>query len=165
MPPLAAPIATLLAACVHAPPAVPVLAGDAGRVEGDRVELALVGGWLEATPEERAAVLEDSRSLVLLGETARGTSRSWAATLPTLGAARLLPVPGEAERRSDRELRTFHAVFDGYGVRGGGAPASWQSFLVISGGHRWRLVILDADEAALGQRFVDELSWLPKVLG
>ncbi|MCA9488869.1 MAG: hypothetical protein KC621_03080 [Myxococcales bacterium] len=165
MPPLAAPIATLLAGCVHAPPTVPILVGDAGRLEGDRVALALVGGWGEASVEERATVLEVGRALLLVGETARGTNRSWAETLPTLGAARLLPLPGEAERRSDRELRTFHTVFDGYGVRGGGAPASWQSFLVVSGGHRWRVVVLDADEAALGQRFVDELSWLPKVLG
>lgn len=165
MPLLAVPIASFLAACVHAPSAVPVLVGDAGRLEGDRVELALVGGWLEATADERVTVLEDGRGLLLLGETARGTSRSWAATLPTLGAARLLPVPGEAERRSDRDLRTFHSVFDGYGVRGGGVPASWQSFLVVSRGHRWRVVVLDADEEALGPRFVDELSWLPKVLG
>src|SRR5690606_20111976 len=130
--------------CRHPPPEpVPVLVRDAGRVEGQVVRLGIVGGW-SLTPEPvRRSVLEAGLDgLLLLGDTTpRGTRARWGEALPTLGALPVLPLPGEGERRSDRQLRTFHEVFEGYGVEGLGVSTSWQSFTVVTRGARWRFVV------------------------
>jgi hypothetical protein len=102
---------------------------------------------------------------VLVGDAvSHGTGGAYRDLVQRLDGLSVCPLPAEGERRRDPGLRRFLSVWGGLGVRGLEEPVTWRAFFLESQSHPWRVVVLDADRLALGERFQDEQFWLPKVV-
>ena len=73
-------------------------------------------------------------------------------------------VPDGGERRGDAHLARYREAFPGAGVPELGLSSFWH-FDLVSGGARWRFVVLDAMRRSLGRRWQDQVFWVPKVVG
>ncbi len=154
----------------------PTIGADAakGRVNTPYTEARIVGDM--STYVQRG----DVDGVVLLGDMVPYSStRTWkhfaqdwspllsSSELPPPGVlrTRTLPVAGNHDRIGDGRLVGFGASFPGVGQDiGFGRVASWQASDVVTKKHRWRLLVLDSDKAALGTRWEEQLRWLDGAL-
>ena len=144
--------------------------GQSTAVDGP-VTLAVVGATEPAvsTLDILVADVRDARADLVLftGSLVRRSTESawqsahgqWAGVAPAF-----LGTPGARDRRGDGTLRGFHAVFAEQGVPDLGGNVTFSHADLVSEGVRWRVVVLDADRRALGDRWLDQLFWLPKVV-
>jgi hypothetical protein len=99
-------------------------------------------------------------------------SRAWGDFLLTDGkdsanAARkpVAALVGNGERRGDPGLRGFGASFGTFPRDiGHNRVGSWSYFDVDSADITWRVLFLDANKAALGSRWMEQLFWVPTVV-
>jgi hypothetical protein len=142
-----------------------IAAPDGQVLEGD-VTIAVVGRLADA-PEAAAAIHADDPALVVLAGDAvhRSVLDEWAALRASVATLPVSPLPGAGESVGDRKRKGFAAAWDGLGVPGLPGEVTWRSLDVHDGGLRWRLVMVDADRDALGDRWTDQLFWIPKVVG
>ncbi len=142
-------------------------AGADGQVLEGPVEIALVGHLADASDALVEVLSRESPALVVLtGDVVeRSTVAAWGALRTRLGALPVSPLAGEGEKRADRNRRGFVAAFSDLGAQGMRGDVTWRAFDVVEGGLRWRFVVLDADRQGVGDRWTDQLFWLPKVTG
>lgn len=166
-------------------PAHALFADDGAKVEVDGpIAFALFGN---ATGETTTpAILADiaaaanqeggPRALILLGDMVDQASTSgWAnfdarfdelldgATLAEGPSVRIpaVPVAGDNEGAGDGAYVGFGAAFPGVGQDiGFNRVASWYAYDVVSAGHAWRFLVVDADRKRLGSRWDEQLRWL-----
>jgi hypothetical protein len=138
---------------------------------GDEVMLAVVGSTEPDTgPADGLArdIAAHAPDLLLLpgGIVRRGGPRAWLAAVERWHgvAPAVSALAGGSERRCDRRLLGFHQVFEAQGVPDLGGPVTFSHLDIVSAGVRWRLVMLDSDRRAMGDRWHDQLFWLPKVI-
>lgn len=144
----------------------PVEGRDGERVERPHaITFGLVGGLARATPEAWLDLQNaDLAFVVSVGDAVeRSSRRQYRRAQQRLGALPITPLPGVGEARGDRDLGRFFRAWGGLGVRGASRPTSWRAFDLVPQGARWRVLVVDADAERLGDRFLDELIWLPKV--
>ncbi len=101
------------------------------------------------------------------GMVPRSSSKEWeraVALWQPLADRGVLATPGSSERTRDPKLRGFHSVFPDMGVPSLGGEVSFGHHDLLSEGVRWRIIRLDADSHHMGNRWLDQLFWLPKVL-
>ncbi len=149
-------------------PAVAVGASDGDVwVRDGPVHLALLGHAARAPAPLLASLAEEPAQLVVLAGDAVPRSRrpAWEALRERVEGLRALPVPGRGERLGDRRLGRYLAIWSGIGVAGLSEPVPWYAVDVETRGTRWRLVVLDAHRDPLGERWLDQLFWVPKVVG
>jgi len=176
--------AALLAGCGLDPakiPGQPVYATDGSTVAAEEsLRFAVVGstrptreGAAEAVIADLAAAARDEglAFVVLLGDQVpRSTPAAWRAFhqrwAPVVEAgAGLVPVAGPGELRGDRHLVGFAAAFPGAGPEGRtDSPAGWSSFDVEVGEGSWRFVVVETDRKAMGDRWAEQLFWLPRAM-
>jgi hypothetical protein len=109
--------------------------------------------------------------VVLLGDQVpRSTVAAWRtfhqrwAPVVEAGAG-LVPVAGSGELRHDRDLVGFAAAFPGAGPSDrSDSPAGWSSFDVRAGQGTWRLVVAETNRKAMGDRWAEQLFWLPRAV-
>jgi hypothetical protein len=154
-------------ACLARTPPAPMALADGGRLASPGpLRFALVGDLAEADDVALADVRAQAPAFVVLAGDAvrRGTPGAWADLHARLGELPAVPVPGRGERRGDRHLARFAGAWEGLGVRGLADPVPWRAFDLASEGTSWRVVVVDADRDALGDRWADELFWIPKAV-
>ncbi|MEM6928611.1 MAG: hypothetical protein AAF602_16865 [Myxococcota bacterium] len=119
---------------------------------------------LDPTSLTRVQALRPDR-LALSNTVARSTPRRWrdaSRVLTTLAPA--WPTVGGRDRRGDPKLRGVVATWPGIGVPVLSDPVPWYGVDVVTGDVRWRWVVLDSNADALGTGWLDQRSWLPKVV-
>lgn len=161
------PLLLTLCSCVAPMPSAPVAAADGAALGADgRFPVLVVGGLAgaDAAVDERLQV-GPPQLVVLAGDAvARSTAGDWSRLHQRVEGLPVVPLPGDGEARRDPHRRRFLEAWDGLGVAGLDGEVSWRSFTVATGRARWRVVVLDADRERLGDRWVDELHWVPKVV-
>ncbi len=152
--------------------AMPALGSPLTQSHDGPVRVAVVGATrargadFEAEPLVRSITRWDPHAVLLTGGyVQRGTAvewRDWRDRWTTLGD-RAVGVPDRSSRRGDRKLTRWRAARIGGHVDD--LPgSSWSAGTLTTDGVRWRVVVLDVERDALGPRWLDERSWLPKVL-
>ena len=174
--------------------ALEVYAKDGKPVEDKRLQFAVVGSTrgigagAQAEPKPPLDIIADLRTqaavrgldFVLLtgGYTRRSTpdewnrfARRWKDVLQmrlqsdNKGRKHVLAVPGDAEILGDRKLTGFGAVFPGSSAGiGFNRNASWGKVDAVVGKTRWRILLLDTHQKAMGSRWKEQLFWLPKAV-
>jgi len=77
----------------------------------------------------------------------------------------VVAIPGDAEILGDRKLNGFGAAFPGSSAGiGFNRNASWGKVDVVVGKTRWRFILLDTHQKAMGSRWKEQLFWLPKAV-
>lgn len=77
----------------------------------------------------------------------------------------VVAVPGSAEVLGDRKLTGFGAAFPGSSAGiGFNRNASWGKVDVNVGKTRWRFLMLDTHQKAMGSRWKEQLFWLPNAV-
>lgn len=162
-----------------------LFADDGAKVEVEgSVAFALVGNTTGETTtpvilkDIAAAANKDGgpRFVVLLGDMVDQASTSgWTdfdkrfddlldgATLQDQPGVRVpaIPVAGTNEGAGDPGYVGLGAAFPGIGQDiGYNRVATWYAYDVLSAGHAWRFVVLDADRKRLGSRWDEQLRWL-----
>jgi len=162
-------------------PGHPVYASDGAMVEvTEPLRFAVVGstrptreGAADAVISDLAesARTEDLAFVVLLGDQVpRSTAAAWRTFhqrwAPVVEAgAQLVPVAGSGELKCDRHLVGFAAAFPGAGPADRpDSPAGWSSFDLRVGEGLWRLVLTETDRKAMGDRWAEQLFWLPRAV-
>lgn len=146
--------------------AVEMAARDGDRIErGHPITFGLVGGLADATPDAWMDLQQaDLAFVIAAGDTVpSGRARFYRRLHETLGALPVVPLPGPGEANRDADLWWFFRAYEGLGADGIG-PVTWRRFDLLPRGAPWRLLVLDADAARLGDSFLDELIWVPKAL-
>lgn len=76
-----------------------------------------------------------------------------------------IAIPGDAEILGDRKLSGFGAAFPGSSAGiGFNRNASWGKVDVKVGSTRWRFLMLDTHQKAMGSRWKEQLFWLPNAV-
>lgn len=148
--------------------AAPIAARDGDQLAREHaITFGLAGGLARATPDALVDLQRADLSFVVSAGDAvdRGSARRYRAVQEALGALPVVPLPGPGEARGDPDLSRFFRAWDGLGVRESEDPVTWRSFDLVPAGAAWRVVVLDADDQRLGETFLDELIWLPRVVG
>lgn len=148
-------------------------AGPLDQEHPGAVRIAVVGATREASAEWSAdplvgAVTRWDPHLVLLtgGYVTRGSAAEWRDLTDrwTALGERTAALPDRASRKGDRQLDRWREARVGGGVQD--LPGStWSAGTLVSQGVRWRVVLLDTERDSLGPGWLDQRSWLPKVLG
>ena len=117
---------------------------------------------------------------VLTGDLVRSSSNSeWSnfdtqfvglidgATAPPVRTQRIpvIAVAGDGDGAGDAAYAGLSAAFPGTGASiGHGRIASWSHFDIASGTAKWRFIVLDSNKAAIGSRWREQITWLPKAI-
>ncbi|MBX2801149.1 MAG: metallophosphoesterase [Myxococcales bacterium] len=131
------------------------------------LRIAVVGHAATASDDLFDHLRELDPDLVLLmGDAVRRSHHEeWAQLQHRVRDLAVVPLVGRNERRGDRALRGFSAAWEGLGVAGLDTSDPWLAFELSNGQTLWRLVVLDPDRQSLGSRWMDQLFWVPKVVG
>lgn len=112
---------------------------------------------------------DDTDFVVLMGDLVRSGSRGgykrFLRQAAPIVQQPVITVVGENEGRGDPRLENWAAVFpEGGEDIGHNRVGSWKWFDLRSGGHIFRFVVLDTNRDALGSRWNEQISWLPRAL-
>jgi len=137
-----------------------------GAVLHGPLRVALLGHLAQAPHALASAVADYAPDLVVLNGDAvvRSTVREWETLHRAVAPLSVSPLPGRGEVTADRARRGFAAAWSGLGVSALDAPVTWRAFDIDDGVLIWRVVVLDADRAALQERWREQLFWVPKVV-
>lgn len=76
-----------------------------------------------------------------------------------------MAIPGDAEYLGDKKLTGYGGAFPGASAGiGFNRNASWGKVDVTVGKTRWRLLMLDTHQRAMGSRWKEQLFWLPNAV-
>ena len=139
--------------------------GDVAMAKETFRVVALDAPWrLDEASLRRIRALRPDRIAVsqAVRRSSPGRWRQAAETLATLAPA--WPTVGWRDRLGDRRLRGLTAVWPDVGIPVLSEPVSWYGVDVQTGDVRWRWVVADSHAEALGSRWLDQRSWLPKAM-
>ena len=168
-------LVVLLAALGACGPRVSRLEPLAGLEDGEvitadgPIRLAVVGAMAPAEADAdalAAAVHATSPDLVLLtgDQVRRSTERQWRRVHAWWQHDTVLAATGTGERRGDPTRRGMAQVYADQGADDFGGPVPFTHADLVSDGVRWRVVVLDAHRRKLGDRWLDQGFWVPKVV-